>query len=358
VRGVRRPANTLESVAKPLAWFGASLAIVALALYLIGIEEVLRTLGRADPRDVASVLAMALVTITARGIGLQVVFGIVGTSVSTLRAVVLYAASTFLNDVTPSGQAGGAPASALLVAYTGDARYEIGLAAIFALNLLANLVMLAFGLAGVGFLALTAGRTAARATGPDYGLLAATTVGLVAVIVGGITALWRHRSAAIGGLTEGLLGATRAVGRVVPRLDAPDRSAIADRVERFFESLDRLGRATPREAAAVLVLVAIAHGASIAALWVAFRAVGEPVGLALLVAVVPAAVLAAIAPVPGGAGGTELALIALLGVTTPLEAATIGAAVVLWRAVTHWLRTLLGGVLTAALVAFGRDDGR
>jgi hypothetical protein len=26
--------------------------------------------------------------------------------------------------------------------------------------------------------------------------------------------------------------------------------------------------------------------------------------------------------------------------------------------VTHWLRTLLGGILTAGLVAFSRDDGR
>ena len=355
MRGFGRPADALESIAKPLAWFLASLAVVGLALYLIGIEEVLRTLARADPRDVASVLAMALATITARGIGLRIVFEIMGTSVSTVQSVALYVASAFLNDVTPSGQAGGAPTSALLVAYTGDARYEIGLAAIFALNPLANLVMLAFGLAGVGFLALTAtAGPGTEAAGPNYGLLVATTVGLIALIVGGIATVWRYRSTVTEGLVESLLRASRAVGRVVPPLDAPGRSAIATRVERFRDALDRLGRATPREAAAVLVLVAIAHGASIAALWVAFRAVGEPVGLAVLIAVVPTAVVAAIAPVPGGAGGTELALIALLTVTTSLEAATIGAAIVLWRAVTHWLRTLVGGIVTAGLVAFAR----
>ena len=89
----------------------------------------------------------------------------------------------------------------------------------------------------------------------------------------------------------------------------------------------------------------------------AFRAVGESVGLALVLAVVPTAVVAAIAPIPGGAGGTEVALIALLSLTTSVEAATIGAAVVLWRAVTHWLRTLAGGVVTAGLVAFARRGG-
>jgi len=65
---------------------------------------------------------MALATITARGIGLRIVFEIMGTSVSTVQSIALYVASAFLNDVTPSGQASGAPTSALLVAYTGDAR--------------------------------------------------------------------------------------------------------------------------------------------------------------------------------------------------------------------------------------------
>jgi uncharacterized membrane protein YbhN (UPF0104 family) len=44
----------------------------------------------------------------------------------------------------------------------------------------------------------------------------------------------------------------------------------------------------------------------------------------------------------------------LLSLTTSVEAVTIGAAVVLWRAVTRWLRTLVGGVVTAGLVAFAR----
>ena len=166
-------------------------------------------------------------------------------------------------------------------------------------------------------------------------MLAATTTGLVLLITSGVGALWRYRSTATAVLVEGVLRSSRAIARYVPRFDAPDRSAIAGRVEHFWTSLGRLGAATPREAIAVLVLLAIAHAASIAALWVAFRAVGEPVGLALVLAVVPTAVVAAIAPIPGGAGGTEVALIALLSLTTSVEAATISAAVVLWRAVTH-----------------------
>jgi uncharacterized protein (TIRG00374 family) len=355
VRGFGRPADALDSVGKPLAWFLISLAVVALALYVIGIEEVLRTLARTDQHDVASVLAMATVTVTGRGIALRMIFGVMGTSVSTLRAIALYVASTFLNDVTPSGQAGGAPASGLLIAYTGDARYEIGLAAVLVVNFLANSAMLAFGLVGVGYLAATA---TAGPAGPDYGLLVATTIALVFLITSGVGALWRYRSTATAVLVKGVLRSSQAVARYVPRFDAPDRSAIAGRVERFWTSLGRLGAATPREAIAVLAVLATAHAASIAALWVAFRAVGEPVGFALVLAVVPTAVVAAIAPIPGGAGGTEVALIALLSVTTSVEAATIGAAVVLWRAVTHWLRTIVGGVFTAGLVSFSSGGWR
>ena len=161
-----RQADELDSVGKPLVWFVVSLGIVALALYVIGIEEVLRTLARTDRRDAASVLVMAAVTVTSRGIALRILFEVMDTSVSTLRAIALYVASTFLNDVTPSGQAGGAPASGLLIAYTGDARYETGLAAVLVANFLANLVMLAFGLAGVGYLATTAtAGPAGRTTG-------------------------------------------------------------------------------------------------------------------------------------------------------------------------------------------------
>ena len=300
-----RQADELDSVGKPLVWFVVSLGIVALALYVIGIEEVLRTLARTDRRDAASVLVMAAVTVTSRGIALRILFEVMDTSVSTLRAIALYVASTFLNDVTPSGQAGGAPASGLLIAYTGDARYEIGLAAVLVLNFLANLVMLAFGLAGVGYLAATAtAGTGTKAAGPDYGLLAATTAGLVLLITSGVAALWRYRSTATAVLVEGVLRSSRAIARYVPRFDAPDRSAIAGRVERFWNSLDRLGAATPREATALFVLLAVGHAASIGALWVAFRAVGEPVGLALVLTVVPTAVVAAIGPILGGAGGT------------------------------------------------------
>ena len=197
-----RQADELDSVGKPLVWFVVSLGVVALALYVIGIEEVLRTLARTDRRDAASVLVMAAVTVTSRGIALRILFEVMDTSVSTLRAIALYVASTFLNDVTPSGQAGGAPASGLLIAYTGDARYEIGLAAVLVVNFLATLVMLAFGLAGVGYLATTA---TAGPAGPDYRLLAATTAGLVLLITSGVAALWRYRSTATTVLVEGVV---------------------------------------------------------------------------------------------------------------------------------------------------------
>lgn len=342
--------DDLDTVGRPLAWFLASLAVVALALYVIGIEDVLETLARADRRDVTSVLTMAAATVLARGIALRIVFEIMNTSVSTLRAIALYLASTFLNDATPSGQVGGAPASGLLIAYTDDARYEIGFAAVLVINFLANLVMFAFGLAGV-YLAATADTGTGMAE-PDYGILAATTVGLILLIASAIVTLWRYRSIVADGLVEGLLRASRASARYVPRFNVLDRSAIAERIERFWNSLDRLGMATPREVIALFALLAVAHVASIDALWVAFRAVGEPLGFAL----VPTAVVAAIVPIPGGAGGNGVALIALLVATTSLEAATIGAAVVLWRAVTHWLRTLVGGVVAARLVAFGSTE--
>ncbi|MGQ5514679.1 hypothetical protein [Halococcus saccharolyticus] len=52
----------------------------------------------------------------------------------------------------------------------------------------------------------------------------------------------------------------------------------------------------------------------------------------------------------------SVALIALIVATTTIAAPEIGAAVVLYRAITHWFRTLVGGVVTAMLVGFGQAD--
>lgn len=121
-------------------------------------------------------------------------------------------------------------------------------------------------------------------------------------------------------------------------------------------SLSRLRVASPQQVLTIAVLLAAAHVMNIGGLWIALQSAGAPVAFPVLLAVVPTAAVAAVAPIPSGAGGVSVAFIALLVAATTVGAPAIGAAVVLYRAITHWIRTLVGGVVTAMLVGFSQTS--
>ena len=206
--------------------------------------------------------------------------------------------------------------------------------------------------------ALSRGRVRRRlpreATPTDGNLtfVAAAGFAVFAAAVLGIVAAWRFRERVAAITVEILTPPIRVIGRLVPGRSLPDRAAIERHVERFGRALGRLAAAPPRRLAVLFALLASAHACSVAALWAAFVAVGFPVSPALLLAVIPTAVLAAVAPVPGGSAGIDVALIALVVSTAGVAAPAASAAVLLYRAVSDWFRLLAGGSVTAALVAF------
>jgi uncharacterized membrane protein YbhN (UPF0104 family) len=64
------------------------------------------------------------------------------------------------------------------------------------------------------------------------------------------------------------------------------------------------------------------------------------------------AAIASITPLPGGLGGVETVLVALIVPTTGVTVAAATAAVVVHRTATYWLPTLVGD---GAAAAFGAD---
>ncbi|QSG08774.1 lysylphosphatidylglycerol synthase domain-containing protein [Halapricum desulfuricans] len=73
---------------------------------------------------------------SAWGLCLHTVLRALGTPISRARAILVFVAATFANQVTPFGQAGGEPISALLVSEAADTEYEDGLAAIASVDTL------------------------------------------------------------------------------------------------------------------------------------------------------------------------------------------------------------------------------
>lgn len=333
-------------LARTVLWFLGSLAILLTAFVVIGVEEVVGLLAEADTVVVAAVVVAAFFVLVARGVALWIVLHALGRPVSILRALGIYFATAFVSAVAPSGQAGGAPINGLVVARSADTEYEVGVAAVLSVGALANLMVVLYGLVGVAYL------VAVTSVRRSVVVLAVVGIGVVVGSLFGIYTAWRYRESVVVATTSVLVSLSRAIGRVLPRVSPPEREAIERRVRRFGRTFYRLSHGTRGQLAAMVALMALAHGLSVVALWLSFVAFGYSISIGVVLAVIPAAVLAAVAPLPGGLGGVEVALVTLLTATTGVTAAVAGAAVVVYRAAAYWPRFLVGGVVAAALVSF------
>jgi len=84
-------------------WIVASLAVWLLALRFVGIGSVVDALATADRGAVAGAVGAAVGATIVRAFGLRLVLDVLDAPVSTIRALALYVAATFVNTVTPSG---------------------------------------------------------------------------------------------------------------------------------------------------------------------------------------------------------------------------------------------------------------
>ncbi|WP_227356036.1 lysylphosphatidylglycerol synthase domain-containing protein [Haladaptatus salinisoli] len=87
------------------------------------------------------------------------------------------------------------------------------------------------------------------------------------------------------------------------------------------------------------------------ALWLAFYAIGTTVPFAVVLFAIPISAIAGVTPLPGGTGGIESVLVALLVSTTSIESAVVVAAVVIFRGFVYWVPTMIGGSVLAVVTA-------
>jgi uncharacterized protein (TIRG00374 family) len=324
-----------------LLGFAGALGVLAVLIVVVGVEDLLAALGRADRRVVGVMVVVAVGWLLAWGMALRTVLAVLGVEVGVVRALATFAAATFANNITPFGQAGGEPVTALFIANSTDAEYETGLAAIASVDALNFVPSVAFALVGFAYYAasFTLGRRLR---------LAAGAVGLLAVGVGvaGYVA-WLRRDRLEAATLSVLAPLLAAVGRAIPRVTPPSRDALRERVDSFFAAIERV--ATDRsELAVALSFSALGWLGLMTSLWLGLLAVGEPVSPAVVMVAIPVAALSGVAPLPGGLGGVETLLLALL-VPLGVPSATAFAAVTLHRGGTYWLPLLLGAAVAGRL---------
>ncbi|UPV75694.1 flippase-like domain-containing protein [Halorussus limi] len=318
--------------------FLGTFAILGLLLYLVGVEGFVQELRHADTEAVALIVVVTIGWLAAWGFGLRTVLDVLGVDVSFVKSFFILNGAMFSNNITPFGQAGGEPVTALLISKVADTEYERGLAAIASVDSLNFVPSIVLALGGAAFYATQTsfGRRLRLAT-------AAIVVLSIAVPFAGFFG-WRNRNALRRAIARVLAPILRLVTRVAPVDVSLSRETLETRVGEFFDSIERV--ATNRRGLA-LALVASTAGwvCQMVALWLAFAAIGSPVPFAVLLFVVPVGAIAGITPLPGGAGGIEAVLVGLLsslpgaGVST----GTAFAAVIIFRGAIYWVPVTIGG---------------
>jgi hypothetical protein len=336
-------------VATVLGFAGALLVLAAL-VWLVGIADVLAALRSIDPLLLVVIFVNALLWLVAWGLALRTVLSALGQRIPVYLATLVLAAAVFANNVTPFGQAGGEPISGYLISRATDSEYETGLAAIASVDALHFVPSLGLALGGMVFVVL-----GAASLGRNLLIAGIAVVVLVVALPVAAYLGWRYRYELEAAVVRALTPVLRGVGRFVPGRSPPSPHVIEQRIETFFTAIDRVAasRTTLVEAIGFSALGWLLLCVS---LWLSVYALGWTVPFSAVLLVVPMAKVAGITPLPGGLGGIEAILVALLISTTGIPAGVAGAAVLVHRAATYWFPVVVGGGGAFAL-GLGQDAG-
>jgi hypothetical protein len=330
--------HTEESLdRRTLAKVGVGFLVAFVLLYLfgrvIGWQEILQTLGSADPAWFAAAVASSLVGLAVWSKAWDEILALVEADIPFPKLMVTYFAATFADYVTPLGKAGGGPFIAYVLSTDERVNYEESLASVTTADLL-NLLPF-FGFAAVGFVGLLVrGGLPSKANTLVFGLAALA----VAVPTGGYVG-WRYRGTV-----------TRTLGSVLDpiaeRLPFIDPASVRETIRGFFTEVERIRR-HPRMLAHTLVFSVTGWVFFAAPLYFAGRTLGVPLDPLVVVFIVPASTLAGLVPTPGGLGGVELAIAGLLVAFAPIDAGMAASIALVYRIASYWIILAVGG--TAAL---------
>ncbi|WP_135821470.1 lysylphosphatidylglycerol synthase transmembrane domain-containing protein [Halostella litorea] len=324
-----------------VAGFVGATAMLAALLWVAGVDDVVAALGQASLPVVGLVVAVALCWLLAWGLALRTVLGGLGIPLSVPRSFLVFSGAMFANNVTPFGQAGGEPVTALLISRATDSEYETSLAAIASVDALNFVPSIGFALMGVAYMATEVTFDARL----EY---AAASVGALAVALPAVAYVgWRHRYRVERAAVRVVTPVVQLVGRLIPRRSPPTADALERRIDGFFRTIERVG-ADRRTLLLALAFSALGWFAQMCSLWLSLYALGHPVSFGAVMLAVPLGSVAGVTPLPGGLGGIEAVLAALLVPTTGLPLATVSAAVVVHRAATYLLSTAIGGGVAVA----------
>ncbi len=331
-----------DRVSTVIGFLAAGL-VLWVVVSVIGVGDVVDALNNADPRFLVLIVLVAGFWLACWGMSLHTVLGSVGAPVSPPKAIMVFSAAVFSNNVTPFGQAGGEPISALMISSVADSEYERGLAAIASVDTIHFVPSIGLATVGFGFVLLSAARLTRNLI-----FAAAAVVALALVVPVGAYVGWRHRYRIEAAVLRVVGPLIQGVARLIPGRSPPSKDVLADRIEGFFDAVSRVAR-DPKSLVTAMAFSALGWLALSTSLWLSLYAIGYQVPFPAALLVVPVGSIAGVTPLPGGLGGLEAAFIALLIPAAGVSASVATAAVLIHRGATYWLPTVVGGGFAAII---------
>ncbi|MHB9287819.1 lysylphosphatidylglycerol synthase transmembrane domain-containing protein [Halobacteriales archaeon Cl-PHB] len=326
-----------------LIGFLAAGLVLWVVVSVIGVADVVEAMGDADVRILLGLVFVAAFWISCWGMSLHTVLGAVGAPVAPHQAIMVFSAAVFSNNVTPFGQAGGEPISALMISSVADSEYERGLAAIASVDTIHFVPSIGLATVGFGFVVLSAAQLTRNLIFAALAVVALALVVPVGAYVG-----WRHRYGIEAALLRALAPVIRWFAKLLPGRKPPTRDSLADRIEGFFDAVSRVAR-DPKSLVTAMAFSALGWIALATSLWLSLYAIGWTVPFPATLFVVPVGSIAGVTPLPGGTGSLEAAFIALLVPVAGVPASVATAAVLIHRGATYLLPTIVGGGFAAII---------
>ena len=320
-----------------------ALALVGLLLYGVGWEEVLANLERAEPAPLAAAVVAGGTVLALRGAIVHRLLGPVEGAARGWPFALAFLSGYFARSALPWGRSVGTPITAYLLAASSESEFEDNLAVVATAEVFAFLASIVVALVGLSVYVLGGDVPGDLLT--NLALVAGGSVLVVLTVAIAIARGW------VQPFLFGLAARLESLAARLPRLAASE-GALQARLAGFFTTLERIGAARRTLAAAFAIALA-SWLVNALPLYFALLALSVDAPLALAFAVAPLASFGGVLPLPGGTGGIEAVLTALLvalaGVTGDVAAATA----VLYRLSTYWLHLTGCGLAALFLSATG-----
>ncbi|MFQ3284150.1 lysylphosphatidylglycerol synthase transmembrane domain-containing protein [Natronomonas sp.] len=317
-----------------LSVVAAILAFAAIFLF-VDLSEVLTVIRESDRRYVSILFVSMTAAILMRGYVYVRLLSLVGFDGGMRRGLWLFLVYTVFRYTLPYAMAGTQTVLAYLSSRNERVDVEHAFGAVLIADILVYVPHFTLGAAGI----LTYSGTVPDGTLLSTGLLVG---GLVAVLCVGYYQRW-----VVYRIFERLTGGVNAVlSRVGGR--TPDIGG-SSRVSSFYESIDRIS-ASRRATASGVLFGHLGMLFLMLPLTVAGYAVGVTIPVGLAAGIVMTTKFSGVLPTPGGVGGIEAIMIAMLVTVGDVGGATATAVTLLYRLSTYWYLILLGGVAAAPLL--------